>query len=127
MIKGLGNDIVKIDRIETMISKYGEQFLGKIFTENERTYCEKKRLSALHFAGRWAVKEAFYKALPKTCQKDSSWQSIETVNDADILGAPKVYILSEKLQKSMADHGISETFVTISHEQEYCVSTVILV
>ncbi len=126
MIKGLGNDIVKIARIEQMIEKYGDHFLKKIFSEKERLYCLEKANPAIHFSGRWAVKEAFYKALPQECQKISSWQSIETISSNGIFSHPKIKIICNKLKNKMVDCDISYFHVTISHENEYCVGTVIL-
>ena len=62
MIK-VGVDIVKIDRIEDMIEKYGRRFLEKNFTSAEIDYCNSKAYPCQHFAGKFAAKEAVKKAL----------------------------------------------------------------
>ncbi len=62
MIKGIGIDIIEIKRIDILIEKHGEKFLRRIFTENEINYAGKKK-SAESFAGMFAAKEAYIKAV----------------------------------------------------------------
>src|SRR5439155_1845956 len=57
-IIGLGIDATDIPRIEAAIAKYGERFLRRVFTEGEIAYCMRRREPAIHFAGRFAAKEA---------------------------------------------------------------------
>ncbi len=124
MIHGIGTDIVDIDRIERLITKYSEHFLTKVYTHSEIQYCQRMANPAIHLAGRWAVKEAFYKALPLECQKHSSWKSIEIVTGE--AGKPGISICSETLKKLLKKTGIAILHVSISHERRYCVATVIL-
>jgi len=79
MIKGIGIDIVEIGRIEKNDPQLRKPVLGKVFTEAEIVYCQKMAKPAIHFAGRWAAKEAFYKALPQECQRVSGWKSMEVI------------------------------------------------
>lgn len=61
MIAGIGIDSVMVSRIAEKIRK--EEFKLKVFSANEIEYCEKNTHPAEHFAARFAVKEAFLKAL----------------------------------------------------------------
>ena len=124
MIKGIGVDIVEIGRIERMISAYGGQFLRKVFTKVEIEYCGKLAKPSIHFAGRWAVKEAFYKALPRECQKVSSWKSIEVPAEGEKV--PMISVCDPALAKAMRKNGVRKSHVTISHEKTMCVAMVIL-
>ena len=63
MIVGLGIDIVMIERIEKMLERHGERVLKRLYTETERAYCDKMAKPQLHYAARFAAKEAFVKAL----------------------------------------------------------------
>jgi len=63
MIYGIGIDVVEVDRIEDAIAKQGEVFLRKLFTEAERKYCDQQKRPGLHYAARFAAKEAVSKAL----------------------------------------------------------------
>lgn len=124
MVKGMGVDVVEIERIANIINKYGELFLSKVFTEKEISWCSAKAFPATHFAGRWASKEAFYKALPSSCQPHSSWKSIEIIPDKD--GKPQIKVCSEELEKIMLDETISRIHLSISHERSLCTSIVLL-
>ena len=62
MIKGVGTDIIEISRIEKLLSQHSEKGLLRIFTDKEISYCSKKRKNAESFAGRFAAKEALFKA-----------------------------------------------------------------
>ena len=62
-VLGVGTDIVAIQRIEVLVEKYGDRFLKRVYTAREQDYCKAKAHPALHFAGRFAAKEAVAKAL----------------------------------------------------------------
>lgn len=124
MIKGTGIDIVKISRISSMVEKYGDTFTQKVFTPSEVKYCLKKANPGLHFAGRWAVKEAFYKALPADCQKVSFWKSIEILSSKG--GKPEVHVITSELKGALDVAGITDVFVSISHEKEFAVASITL-
>src|SRR5688572_21216378 len=66
MIRGIGCDVVKINRIRKLLeSRYAERFLQKAFHQSEISDCRTVAgdLSAEKIAARWAAKEATYKAL----------------------------------------------------------------
>ena len=42
----VGTDIIEVERVKTLIDKYGDKFLNKIFTSNEITYCESHKIKA---------------------------------------------------------------------------------
>ena len=54
-IKGIGNDIIEIDRIRKTIEKHGAHFYNKVFTENELEYCLGHKDPAIHIAGRFSA------------------------------------------------------------------------
>ena len=122
MILGIGVDIVKNCRIETLIDKYGKHFLGKVYTEAEIEYCQSKKKAAVSFAARFAAKEAVLKALG-TGMRNNSWQDIEILNNN--LGKPEVN-LSAKTKKKADELKVSSIFLSISHEKEYSIAQVIM-
>ena len=124
MIEGIGVDIVAIARIENVIAKYGEHFLHKVFTNGEIDYCRRMPRPALHFAGRWAAKEAFYKALPLVCQKVCGFTSIEVV--AGESPKPKMEIVSKDLNAAVQSANIAVTHLSISHEHDNCIAFVVV-
>ena len=62
-IIGLGVDLTEIPRIVSTLERYGTRFMQRIFTEGEIAYCTRRKQAAIHFAGRFASKEAAMKAL----------------------------------------------------------------
>ena len=81
MIIGIGTDLCHIGRIEQSIEKYDERFLGRIFTEHEREYCDSKSGKESYYAKRFAAKEAAAKALSRSDTGSLSWLDVEVRND----------------------------------------------
>ena len=77
MLVGTGVDIVEVERIERSIARYGDRFLGRIYTDAEIDYCRRKRAAAESFAARFAAKEAGAKALGTGIQHGIGWTEIE--------------------------------------------------
>jgi len=63
MIIGIGNDLCDIRRIEKTIARFGDRFLSRVFTEEERRKALSRAHPAWTFAKRFAAKEAATKAL----------------------------------------------------------------
>ena len=78
-IIGLGLDATDIDRIADTIERYGERFLRRIFSDGEIAYCTRRRVPAIHFAGRFAAKEAAMKALGTGHSAGVLWRDVEVV------------------------------------------------
>ena len=90
MIVGLGTDIVEIVRIGQMIERHGEQFLHRVYTEQEIRYCQRRKECYQHFAGRWAAKEAVMKTLGTGWARGVGWQDIEVCSAKS--GQPSINI-----------------------------------
>ena len=59
MILGIGNDLCDIRRIEKSLERFGDRFVNRILTSEERARYERTRAKANHLAKRFAAKEAF--------------------------------------------------------------------
>ena len=80
MILGIGTDLIDIRRVEQSIAKYGERFLGRIFTDSERAKSEKRANKAASYAKRFAAKEACSKALGTGLGRGVYWRDMGVVN-----------------------------------------------
>ncbi|HAZ15606.1 MAG TPA: holo-[acyl-carrier-protein] synthase [Parachlamydiales bacterium] len=116
-ILGLGIDIVEIDRIRKGIEEHGFRFTERLFTEEERAYCDAHVDPSPHYAGRFAAKEAIVKALGVGFGKEVSWQDIKILNDEK--GKPHVYFSPAFLARLAAPSFL----ISISHEKNYVVAT----
>jgi len=108
LIIGCGIDLVKIERIEKIIKKWGDNFIFRIFTPIEREYCEKKKDNKYQsYAGRFAAKEALLKSLGLGL-RGVNWKEIEIENNE--LGQP-VIVTSGKLKNIASAKEVSKYFV----------------
>ncbi len=100
------------------------RFATRVFTDGERAYCDGKGVAAAQsYAGRFAAKEAFLKALKTGWRGKITWQDIEVVNDAD--GVPTLNISGEA-ERILHGRGANRTHLSISHTTEHAVAQVIL-
>ena len=80
MIIGIGSDVTDIRRIEKVIGRHGERFLGRIFTEAERARAERRANPFATYAKRFAAKEACAKALGTGMRGGVWWRDMGVVN-----------------------------------------------
>ena len=123
MIYGTGIDIVHIDRIKKILDKHQNCFTERIFTDNEIEESKKHRDPTYYFAGRWAVKEAFSKALGTGIGVSCSWLDVETRNEAS--GAPKCVVYGNA-KKTLETLNVASIRVSISHDKLYACANIIL-
>ena len=121
MIYGIGIDIVKIERMEKVVKKWGEKFLTRVFTEGEISYCYKKKIPYLSLSVRFAAKEAFIKAIGSGIPL--SFSDIEVLNTDR--GKPFLKV-SGKLEDFFEINQIKKVHLSLSHEHEYGVAVVVL-
>ncbi|GBR69837.1 holo-ACP synthase [Gluconobacter kanchanaburiensis] len=90
MILGMGTDLCMISRIEQTVERFGERFLCRVFTKNERTHAGRLAGAArmASYAKRWAAKEACVKALGTGFAQGVQFQDIEIFNAPS--GAPEL-------------------------------------
>ncbi len=115
-IVGIGTDIIECLRIARMIEQHGELFLNRIYTEREVRYCQARKNSTEHFAGRWAAKEAILKCLGTGWRRGLCWTDIEVRNDPS--GRPLVFLCGAAKEQALSLR-ISDIHITISHCRAY--------
>lgn len=119
-----GVDIIEISRIkESMEDDEQEKFKNRVYTTKEIEYCEnKKKQKYQHYAARFAVKEAVFKALSEKIpdKYGIEWKDIETTNDEQ--GRPQVQVEV----KGIDIQEIENIDVSISHCKEYAIANVVI-
>lgn len=112
----IGVDIEEINRFENK----PQEFIDRVFTENEQKYCLSKTLPAGHFAVRFCAKEAVVKALNSMGIKHPRLNQIEVYHNQD--SCPKIRLPKEeqfdnlKIEVSLShDRTKAIAFVVISH------------
>lgn len=115
MVKGVGIDSVSIPEMKRHIQQLG--FVKHTFTEAEIRLADDRVDQAEYYAGRFAVKEAVFKALAHhTKARTFDLRRVETLNDSD--GYPYLNICSP-LSELMNEAGISEILISITTEGDY--------
>lgn len=122
MIVGLGIDIIEVDRIKRLVSRQ-DRFIQRIFTQGEVEYCECKKNKDQNYAARFAVKEAFLKAIGTGWREGVAFKEIEVVNNEK--GKPEL-VLSGTAQKITQGMDVTNVQVSISHLKHIAIGMVIL-
>ena len=123
MIVGIGVDIVEVHRIRRAVERYGDRFVGRIFTPAEAAYCRRCAHPDQRFATRFAAKEAGLKALGVGWAKGTQFTEVIVSNNE--LGAPSV-TFTGKAQEFSRDLGVERIHVSLSHHHDFAIAQVIL-
>lgn len=124
MIAGIGMDIVEVTRIEKALQKSPASFIDKLFTDSEKAYCLSQACPAIHFAARFAAKEAVSKALGTGIGSSLHWKEIEVLRNH--LHAPSIR-LHNTSNHFAKEHGITEILITLSHTSHYAAATALAI
>ncbi len=114
MIVGTGVDITEVRRLRQAIDKWGEDFLSRVFTAAELKHAKTRSGWYQHLAGRFAAKEAVFKALG---DKNLNWKDVEILNDKE--GKPRCEILNGRSKKA-------QVHISISHVKTYAVASAVI-
>jgi len=114
MILGIGVDITEVNRLKKAVEKWGDDFLNRIFTEQELINAKTRGILYQHLAGRFAAKEAVFKALGV---KELNFKDVQILNDKE--GKPTCQILNSRAK------GL-DVIVSISHVKNYAVANAIV-
>ena len=123
MIKGVGIDLVEIERIKRAINNNGK-FLKRVFTKEEIVQGKKKKNRYQFYGAHFATKEAVMKALGTGWRKGVRWIDIHIIHNND--GKPEVKLVGKT--KEIAQRlGIDEVLISMSHTKEYAVAQAIAI
>ena len=123
MIVGIGVDIVEVERVKDLLTRYRDRFVRRVFTDAEARYARGSVREAERLAGRFAVKEAVLKAFGTGKSQGMLWQDVETVRGP--MGKPEV-ILYGKALKHMKNMNGNRIHVGITHDGGKAVAFVII-
>jgi holo-[acyl-carrier protein] synthase len=127
MILGIGSDITDVRRIERVIERHGERFLGRIFTDLERARADRRKNRAETYAKRFAAKEACAKALGTGMRDGVWWRDMGVVNLRS--GRPTMKLTGGALRRlqALTPQGFEPQIdLTISDEGPMAVAFVIV-
>ena len=119
MIQAIGLDLVEVNRLRTSLERFGERFRNRVFTPRECSYCERHADPVIHFAARFAAKEATMKALGTGWGQGVEWKQIEVVSEGD---APSLSLTGRAREIC----GACRIHVSLTHTETIAAAVVIL-
>ena len=117
-----GIDLVDFPRIEQMIERHGERFLGRVFTAAERDYASRHRDSVEKYAGRFAAKEAVLKLVGTGWRGKIAWTDIEVTNNP--AGQPEV-TLSGEVKEIAERMKVRQITLSITHTANFAIASAV--
>jgi holo-[acyl-carrier protein] synthase len=78
-IRGIGIDVVKVERLVAALERFGERMERRLFTAGELAYCRTFHDPLPHLAARFAAKEAASKALGTGMSQGVGWKDFEVI------------------------------------------------
>jgi len=122
-VVGIGTDIVSVRRMADLLQRHGTRFLDRCFRPGDLISPDfKGGLEPGFLAGRWAAKEAFLKALGADV-RGIPYRDIEVQRSA---AGPVGLVLHGMALAALDRAGGKKVHLTISHEREFAVASVLV-
>jgi holo-[acyl-carrier protein] synthase len=118
----LGLDLVEVARIRDLLERHGERFKARTFTKAEQTYCDSQAEPAMHYAARFAAKEAVAKALGTGFAEGVGWADIEVARAES--GQPSIALHDGAAERAQ-QIGIQQVLVTLTHTRDAAAASVV--
>ena len=122
-IIGIGIDVIEVERIDEALEEFGERFLDRVFTEGEQDYCGRQKRPAIHYAARWAAKEAVSKAFGTGIGAELGWNDIEILRRES--GEPEL-VLHGGAREHAAEVGVREVKISLTHAKHYAAANAVV-
>lgn len=120
---GLGVDIVEVERMEQVLAR-SPAFAERVFSPDERAYCDATAVPAVHYALRFAAKEAVVKALGVGFSHGVGVRDIEVKRAA---GGKPTLSLTGCAKKIADEQGVREMPLSLSYTHVEAVAIAIAV
>jgi len=118
----LGLDLVEVDRIRALLEKHGDRFRERTFTKGECADCDGNADPAIHFAARFAAKEAVAKALGTGFAEGVNWSDIEVTRSE--AGVPGVQLHGGAAARA-EQLGIKRWMISLTHTASGAAASVV--
>ncbi len=110
--------------MRTVLERWDERFVRRVFTEQEIAYCRARRDPVQHFAARFAAKEAGLKALGTGLRLGVRWRELEVRRER---GQAPVLVLSGRCREVGLARGGCRMLLALTHDGDYAMAQAVLV
>jgi holo-[acyl-carrier protein] synthase len=121
MIIGIGLDLCDVRRLERALARAG--FRERVFADGEIRDCDRRARRHVHYAARFAAKEAFFKAIGTGWGRGVGWRDVAVDRRGD--GPPRLRVGGAAARRAEA-LGVIRTHLSIAHDGDYAVAVVVL-
>ena len=122
-VKGIGIDVVKVERIMQSIERHGSRFEARLFTPDELEYCRRHKDPVPHLAARFAAKEAAFKAIGTGLSGGVGWKMAEVIQPGG--HQPKLAFHGVALERFTA-LGCSRSHLSLTHDGGLAIACVVI-
>ena len=122
-VRGIGIDVVQVDRIRGSIERFGARFEGRVFTPAELEYCRTHKDPMPHLAARFAAKEAVFKAIGTGLAGGVRWKDAEVIQPG---GRQPLLHLSGVAAEAFKARGANHAHLTLAHDAGVAVACVVI-
>lgn len=122
-VKGIGVDVVQVERIVRSLERFGERMERRLFTDGELEYCRRHKDPLPHLAARFAAKEAAFKAIGTGLSGGVGWKQAEVIQPGGHV--PRLRFSGAALERFQA-MGCTGTHLTLAHDGGLAVACVVL-
>ncbi|MBQ3268145.1 MAG: holo-ACP synthase [Atopobiaceae bacterium] len=122
-LAGIGVDIIEIARVERALRRT-PRMAQRLFTDEERAYCERTARPAQHYAGRFAAREAVLKALGTGFSQGIGLKDVSVTRDES--GRPQVRLVGRAAEVA-AEQGVLEIALSLSFTRDMAVANAVAV
>ena len=122
-IRGIGIDVVQVERLVRALERFGERFERRLFTEGELAYCRTHRDPLPHLAVRFAAKEAAFKAIGTGLSGGVGWKCAEVIQPG---GRQPQLALHDAARARFEALGATTAHVSLTHDGGLAIACVVI-
>ena len=122
-VRGIGIDVVQVDRIKASLDRFGARFESRIFTESELEYCRRNKDPLPHLAARFAAKEAAFKAIGTGLSMGIGWKHAEVIQPG---GRQPRLEFHEVALARFNELGATRSHLTLAHDAGVAIACVVI-
>jgi holo-[acyl-carrier protein] synthase len=122
-VKGIGVDVVQVQRLIASLERFGEKMERRLFTEAELAYCRRHKDPVPHLAARFAAKEALSKAIGTGMSGGVGWKQVEVVQPG---GHQPTLKLSGKALERFESLGCTSSHLSLTHDGGFAIACVVI-
>ena len=122
-IRGIGVDVVKVDRLVESLERFGAKLEARLFTAGELEYCRRHKNPLPHLAARFAAKEAASKALGTGMSGGVGFRQFEVVQPG---GQQPTLLFHGVALERFRSLGCTGSHVSLTHDGGLAIACVVV-